>query len=199
MSLSIENQIHNFIKKRKRGKIFFAINFINFGTSTAVRKALDRLENKSVLIRLSHGIYLYPKKHKVLGNLLPSIEEIATAISKRDKTRIIPTGVQAMNKLGLSTQVPMNLVYLTDGSPRTIHINNQSIKFKKASPKILSVKSKIILLIIQALKEIGKDNLDGKTTQKIKQILTQIDVKLIKHDMQLAPSWITELMKDSIK
>ena len=120
MAESVEKTVDKTISNHKRGKIFFPSNFSEFGSSSAVRQALNRLEDKGRLVRLAKGIYLYPKKHKILGVLQPSIEEIALAISKRDKARIIPTGINALNKLGLSTQVPMNMVYLTDGTPRTI-------------------------------------------------------------------------------
>lgn len=198
MLISIEYQINKAISNHKRGKIFFPNNFSNFGSTAAIRQALNRLEKKGVLIRLAHGIYLYPKKHKLLGNLQPSIEEIAIAIAKRDKARIIPTGIHALNKLGLSTQVPMNAVYLTDGTSRTIRIGKRRIKFKIASPKLLSAKSEINVLIIQALREIGKENLDTETTNKIRGVLTKIDIESIKHDMKLAPSWIADIMKKSL-
>lgn len=199
MPESVEYKINKSILNYKRGKIIFPSDFSKYGSSTAIRQALKRLENKKLLLRLAHGIYLYPKTHKLLGVLHPSIEEIALAISKRDKARIIPTGVQALNRLGLSTQVPMNLVYLTDGTPRTIKINKSTIKFKKAPPKILAIKSYTNLLIIQALREIEKENLDSDTYEKIIRILQTVDNDLIKYDMKLAPTWISDIMKKVIR
>lgn len=199
MAESIEKQIKKSILNYKHGKIFFPSNFLKFGTSTAVRQALNRLEDKGLLVRLAHGIYLYPKKHKTLGILYPSIEEIAVAISKRDKARIIPTGAYALNRLGLSTQVPLNIVYLTDGTSRSIKVKKRSIKFKKASPKLLSAKNDTNILVIQALREIGKENVDSKTLKIIKEVLSNVEKDLIKQDMKVAPSWIAEIMKISIK
>lgn len=195
MAVSVENKVKKAITNYKTGKIFFPSNFSKLGTSTAVRQALNRLEDDKFLLRLAHGIYLYPKKHPKFGILYPSIEEIAIAIAKRDKARIIPTGVYALNKLGLSTQVPMNVVYLTDGSSRSIKVNNGSIKFKKASPKLLSVKSDKIILIIQALKELGQKSIDLKVKARIKEILLTISEDVIKHDIRLAPQWISETIK----
>ena len=195
MAVSVENKVKKAITNYKTGKIFFPSNFYKFGTSTAVRQALNRLEDDKFLLRLAHGIYLYPKKHPKFGILYPSIEEIAIAIAKRDKARIIPTGIHALNKLGLSTQVPMNVVYLTDGSSRSIKVNNGSIKFKKASPKLLSVKSDKIILIIQALKELKQENIDLKVKARIKDILSTISEDVIAHDIKLAPQWIAETIK----
>lgn len=199
MAVSVENKVKKAITNYKTGKIFFPPNFSKFGTSTAVRQALNRLEDDEFLLRLAHGIYLYPKRHPKFGILYPSIEEIAIAIAKRDKARIIPTGIHALNKLGLSTQVPMNVVYLTDGSSRSIKINKGSIKFKKASPKLLSVKSDKIILIIQALKELGQENINSKVKERIKQILLTVDKDVVTHDIKLAPQWITEIIKKLIE
>lgn len=199
MAVSIENKVKKAITNFKTGKIFFPSDFLKFGAATAVRQALNRLEDVKFLLRLAHGIYLYPKKHPKFGILYPSIEEIAIAIAKRDKARIIPTGVQALNKLGLSTQVPMNIVYLTDGSSRSIKINNGSIKFKKASPKLLSVKSDMIMLIIQALKELGQENIAPKVKERIKEIVVTVDKNSVINDINLAPQWIAKIIKDMIE
>ncbi|GLR15795.1 DUF6088 family protein [Portibacter lacus] len=194
MTLSVENQILKSIYNHKRGKIFFPDNFNKYGSSTAVRQALNRLEDKGVLLRLARGIYLFPKKHKVLGILLPTIEDIAKAIAKRDKARIIPTGLYALNKLGFSTQVPVNVVYLTDGSPRKITIGSGSIKFKSAPTKLLAAKNDRMILIIQALKHMKKDNITLEVKKKINKILAEIPNEDIKHDIKLAPSWIRDLI-----
>lgn len=194
---SVEKQILKTVSNHKRGKIFFPNSFSKIGSPSAVRQALKRLEAKNELIRLAQGIYLYPKKHKVLGVLHPSIEEIAQAIAKRDKARIIPTGVLALNKLGLSTQIPLNPVYLTDGSPRSIKVKKYTIKFKKASPKILSIKDETTLLIILALKEIGKNSVDNSTVEKIQDIVTTLRSDNLKHDLKLAPVWIRNIINSA--
>ena len=93
------------------------------------------------------------------------------AIARRDKVRIIPTGVQALNKLGLSTQVPMKLVYLTDGGTRNIKVGKRTISFRNTSPKNLFMKGEISSMVIQALKTIGNSKLDDSTLRKIQNIL----------------------------
>ena len=194
--LSVENQIYKRIKNHKHGKIFFPADFKESGASANVRKALNGLVEKDVLIRIAHGIYLYPKKHKLLGVLMPTIEEVALAISKRDKARIIPTGAQALNKLGLSTQVPLNTVYLTDGAPRGVKIGNGIIKFKKASPKVLAFKSEVVLLVVLGLRELGEAKVSPSDIDRISLVLSEVDSQLLKHDLKLAPEWIAEIIQN---
>ena len=198
MAESVEKQVLKSIYNHKRGKIFFPSNFSKYGSSTAVRQALNRLEDKGILLRLARGIYLFPKSHKILGVLYPTLEEIAMAIAKRDKARIIPTGLYALNKLGLSTQVPTNVVYLTDGSPREITIGKSSIKFKTAPTKLLAARNDKMILIIQALKQIKKDNITQEVKNKITEQLTAVPIEDIKHDIKLAPSWISDLISKKL-
>ena len=91
-----------------------------------INKALERIALSGKIIRLAKGIYCKPKMDTEFGFgiIYPSVDEVAKAIAQRDKCRIVPTGDMALNILGLSTQVPMNVVYLTDGTPRRIKIYN---------------------------------------------------------------------------
>jgi predicted transcriptional regulator of viral defense system len=196
---SIEEQILNKINNYNRGKIFFPDDFAAFGSSEAVRQALVRLKEEGELVRLAHGIYLYPKTDSQLGVLKPTVEKIAEAIAKRDKAKIIPSGALALNKLGLSTQVPMNAVYLTDGSQRSIQIGNRKIKFKRTVPKNLKTKGEISSLVIQALKEIGKGNVTEQQKEKITELLKKEKSEHLKYDIKLAPVWIREIMERSIE
>jgi hypothetical protein len=197
MTKSVQTRIENKIKSMKRGRILFPSNLDDIGNVEVVKKSLLRLENKKFLVRLAHGIYLYPKQDKLLGVLYPTIEEIALAIADRDKARIIPTGTTALNKLGLSTQIPMNIVFLTDAAPRSILVGKRTIKLKRTSPKNLAVKGEITSLIIQALKEIGKDNATAAQLEKIKIHLKKEKHEIIEHDAKLAPVWISKIMKNN--
>lgn len=189
---SIHNQIEEQIKSSKKGRILFTSDFTKYGTAENVKKVLLRLEKKELLIRLAHGIYLYPKKDKELGTLYPSTEEIAIAIANRDKARIISTGIYALQQLGISSQIPMNIVYLTDGAPRKIKVGKRTITFKKTTPKNLTIKDKILNNVVQALKELGKENIDDNIKTKIKKALKRVPIENIKEDSNAAPVWIRE-------
>jgi hypothetical protein len=196
---STEEHIVKRLRDFKRGKIFFPEMFYDLGSNDAVRQALVRLEDDDTLVRLAHGIYLFPKMDKQLGILYPPIDDIAKAVAKRDKATIMPTGTYALNKLGLSTQVPLNAVYLTDGSQRSIKVGNRAIKFKRTVPKNLAVKGEISGLVIQALREIGNGKVKEEQHKKIQELLRKEDPQHVKHDAKLAPAWIRTIMLKAIE
>ncbi len=194
----VENKIAKALSTYPKGSIHFVDDFLDYGNSESVKKAMLRLKEKKILVRLAHGIYLYPKIDKELGVLFPSTEDIAKAIARRDKARIVPTGIHALNKLGLSTQVPMKLVYLTDGAARSIKVGKRTITFKKTSPKNLLTKGDISSLVIQALKTIGQNNVSTDTIKEIQTILKNEKIENIINDAKLAPTWIYKILMQVI-
>ena len=191
--VSIEENIWKAIQAKGRGSIFFPSDFTSYGEVKAIGKSLERLTEKGNIVRLARGIYAYPEIDTVLGLgvLMPSIEQIAETIARRDKTRIVPTGIYAMNKLGISTQVPMNVVYLTDGAPRKVNLGNgRSIQFKYTTPKNLSFTNQLAMLVTFALKEVGKDNVTDEIAQRIKNVLQKEQKENILADEALMPAWI---------
>ena len=199
MYLSTEYKTLIKIKKAKRGTLFFVENFVKIANAKTVNKALERMVKTGELQRLSKGIYYRPANSKLIGELTPNIETVVLAIAKRDKARIVPTGSYALNQLGLSTQVPTNFIYLTDGSARKLIIGNSRITFKKTSPKNVSAVGEISGLVIQALKTIGKDNVKINEIEHIQNILKKEKYTRLEHDIRLAPAWIREIMLPVLK
>ena len=195
MAESIEFQVFSRIKKSKEGTLYFVDNFEAIANAKSANKALERLVLSGELYRVAMGIYVRPMKDKVVGIVLPDIEDIAVAIAKRDKARIVPTGSYALYRLGLTTQVPLNVVYATDGSPRKIKIGKQTITFKKTSPKNLAAIGDISKLVIQALRTIGKDQVTEADIQKIKELLKNEKTHHLQNDLKLAPQWIKKLIQ----
>lgn len=194
---SIDDKIILSIKKCGRGNVYFTSDFVRYGESKSANKALERLVKSNEIIRIARGIYYYPKIDKKLGLgvLYPSLETIAEAIAKRDKAKIIPAGAYALNRIGLSTQVPMNIVYQTDGSPRKIRIGNgKGIRFIRTAPKNLAYKNELILLIVLALKEITEGKVTDEQRAHIKKLLTNEPKERIMQDSQLMPSWIRSII-----
>ena len=194
---SVENKILSVIKSKKYGTILFASDFADAGERKTINKAFERIALSGKIIRLARGIYCKPKVDTEFGFgvIYPSVDDVAQAIAQRDKCRIVPTGDTALNKLGLSTQVPMSAVYLTDGTPRRIKIyNGRGILFKHVVPKRLDFKSELIMLITFALQTLGQGNLSEEQFSRIKQLLSNEPKERISEDLKLIPGWIRSII-----
>lgn len=192
--------INNYLSKAKRGSILFPTDFRGMGTEGAIKMALSRLVKEGKLKRVAHGIYYVPKTDPLLGELHPGAENIAEAIAQKEKILIKPSGASALNKLGLSTQVPMRLVYITNGSPRKIKIGRMTVVFKATTSKKLAMEGPISGLVIQALEELDLTNVHPETAKKIKNLLMKENENKLKHDLALAPArlhdYIMKLLKE---
>lgn len=196
MNESIEDKIIAKSRKCGRGSVFFVSDFVSYGNRNAVNKALERLTEKGLMIRVARGIYCYPKIEKVygLGVVPPSLEDIAKAMAKRDGAKIVPTGLFAQYQLGLTQQVPMNVVYLTDGASRTIDLGEgKNIKFKRASPRYFAIRSQLALLLTMALKDWKVENLREEQIALIKAKMNE-NPRLQTADLKLMPSKVREFI-----
>jgi hypothetical protein len=189
--MTITKQVEARINQLPEGSLIFIDDFLDVFDYENARKALQRVYSSGKIMRLGRGMYYKPKKSELLGIIKPSSEQIAEAIAKRDKARIIPTGSYAQYRLGLTTQIPMNVVYLTDGSPRKVQVGNQTITFKKTSPKNLSVEHNLTSLIIQAMREFGEGKVATEHLNQIAEVIKRSnESNMIRENIRYAPAWI---------
>lgn len=194
----ISSTIKRTIQEADAPAIFFISDFAEFGYEY-VRKVLSTLVTQGSLIRLANGIYIKPKMTK-FGPLHPSTDAVVKAIAAHDSANILPTGAAAENMLGLSTQVPMNVVYLTDSSSRILHIGKQTIKFKRVVPKTFSIANRSLAILCLAMKSIGEKNLTEEHMGRINEIIsTEMKKDGFAKDVQQMPLWIQSIIKTIIR
>jgi len=194
------NKIETEIGKMEPGTVFFPSDLACTGAkSSNILKVLERETKAGTIVRLAQGIYYLPKVDTKygLGIIYPSYEEVAKRIADRDKIIIVPTGAYAQNLLGFSTQVPMNLVYLTDGASKTVALlNGFTIKFVHTAQKNLAFRNKTLMMLVCALKDFGKEHITEEYVQKIREVLANIPFESIKEDLALMPAWIKDLITE---
>lgn len=196
---TIKSKIFKRLKDSPENSVFFLSDFSELGSIETIRKVLFQARLQGLITNLCHGIYLKPLVSR-FGEVPPPLETIAEAIAERDHVEIMPTGSTAANILGISTQVPMIVSYLTTGSSRKIPIKNRIIIFKHAAPRNFAYKGKTIPLIVQALKELGKANIDESTLSTLSAYIDKAkDCDTFATDILLAPQWIQAIVKPMIK
>ena len=166
--------------------------------SEYVGSVLAELTNNGVLVKLSQGIYAKPRKSR-FGVVLPSVDKVVQAIALRDNAEVIPSGMTALNALGLSTQVPMNYTYLTTGSERIVKLKNQQVAFKRGVPKNFCYGTRLITLLVQALKLLQQRNLKDTDLQTIRSLVAkEQDKATLTKDVDMMPAWMKRVVKPMI-
>ena len=194
MKESVNHIIELKIRGFKPGQVFFPSDFKELGTSTATRKALSRLVESGQVERMGQGIYVIPKNDKVFGKVLPSMEQLAEVLAKKEHVKIKPSGQYALNKVGLSTQVPMKLVFLTTGYSKKIQIGKNAIVFKSTTAKKLSMKGDITSLLFLGLEELDLQKLSPTQMGRIRELLKQESSENLKYNLRLAPTKVSDFI-----
>jgi len=184
-----------------RGHVSTQKDFIDLGSRSHIDNALSRLAQNGKLKRIARGLYEYPRVDKVLGELSPDLDKVAKAMAGREGIRLQPTGAYAANLLHLSEQVPMKVVFLTDGASKKAQIGHQTLELRKASPKRMQLAGRLSGLVFEALSEIGKEHIAKHTIEQLKDTLKKEDKGKLLKDLPHAPAWmhgtIREVTKDS--
>ena len=193
------SEITKRIENIHEGQILFISDFSDInGNEKVVSRALSAEEKKGNIVRLAKGMYLRPKSTR-FGIVYPSVDEMVKAIAHRDKSKVQPCGMTALNMLGLSTQVPTKYTYLTSGSSRKLKLGDRLIELKRSVPKNFVFKTTLGALLMQALKSLGEKNI---SKQEIVQIRKLIDnekrMEHFKLDILFMPIWMRKLITNII-
>ena len=198
MQNTVEYKVRRTLTRVRYGTVLFTSSFPQFDLEY-VTKLLAQFEKEGLITRIAKGIYVKAKKTR-FGVVYPSAFELVTEIAKRDKAKIIPTGETAANRLGFSTQIPMNTCFLTSGSSRTLSLGNRTVTLTHGAPKNFAYKGKLMPELVQALRSIGKNNITETVEKRVAQLLNETpETTTIEHDLLLTPVWIRQIIKATSK
>lgn len=183
------NKILKAIRRKGRGHIFTPEELLSLGSREAVDQALSRLARRGEIRRLGRGIYDYPKISARLGPLTPPPEAVAAALARREGTHLQTSGARAANALGLSTQVPGRVIFLTEGTPRSRRIGNQVIELKRAAPRKLRGAGTLAGTVMQALRYLGPGRVNEGVVNHLSRILSPSDKRELRSIASTAPGW----------
>lgn len=193
-SKTSDNKVLSRIYGHGRGWTFTPNSFKDLGSRDAIASALKRYNQSGIIRRLARGLYDYPKSDPDLGLLQPSTDDIAKAMAGRDAARLQPTGAYAANLLGLSTQVPMKVTYLTDSLSRTVQVGKRQIVLRRTTPRNMATAGKVSGLVIQALRHLGKKSVDDEVVLQLDRVLDDAKSQLMR-DIRFAPAWIADIIR----
>lgn len=198
MQNTVEHKIKSKLVRARYGAVFFVSTFPQYNVEY-VTKLLAQFEKEGVITRIAKGIYVKAKKTR-FGVVYPSAYELVTEIAKRDKAIVFPTGETAANRLGFSTQVPMNVCFITSGTPRKLKLGNRTVTLKHGVPRNFAYKGKLMPELVQALRSIGEANVTEAVENRIAQLLSETqETETMEHDLLLAPVWVRQIVKRNLK
>jgi hypothetical protein len=193
---TMQDQILKRIGHLEPGKAFSAKDFLDIATRGSIDMALGNLARKGTIRRIRRGLYDMPRVNPALGGKLsPDIDEAAQAIARRQRWKIVPEGAWAANLLGLSTQVPAKIIYLTDGPSKKVEIGPRSIHFKHARPKAIAGLEGKVALVVQALRHIGKESVGTREIDTLRARLSPQEKRRLLKDTRFTVDWIYDVVK----
>jgi len=192
---SIDSKVLKRIRQKGEGWVFTPSAFADLGSRNAIDLALMRQKRTGKIRQLARGLYDYPRHHPKLGLLAPSPEAVADALKGSEAIRLQPSGAYAANLLGLSQQVPVKVVFLTDGPSRRVAIGKQELILKRTTPRNMATAGKASGLVIQALRDLGRRNVDDTVMRTLKKKLSDDDKEQLIKDLRYAPAWIADVMR----
>jgi len=193
---STDSQTLKRIRGHGKGWVFTPNHFRDLGSRDAVASALKRHKQAGLIRQLAQGLYDYPKTDPELGILEPPIDDIVSVLAGRDVVRLQPTGAYAANLLGLSTQVPMKITYLTDGLPKTVTIGKRQIILKRTTPRNMAMAGRVTGLVAQALRYLGKDHVDPSMIDRLRDRLDGAAQSQLLKDVRYVPAWIAKVFQE---
>ncbi len=177
-----------------RGSVILSSDFLDLGSRESVQRALARHAAKGRLRKVVRGVYELPVPDDKHGPQPTSPDALASALARRDDVRIQPSGAHAANLLGLSTQVPVGLAFLTDGPSRTVKLGNRKLVFKRASPRLMATAGRIGGTVISALRWLGERNVGDEVVAVLRRRLDAEQKRQLEKDLRFAPSWVARVM-----
>ncbi len=193
----IATTIKSRIQEFSPGKIFLTGEFSDVASNTTIRKTLGRLCQTGEIRRVIDGIYEKPVYSDLLKEYVPTDPEaVAYALAKYYRWNIAPCGDIALNKLRLSTQVPMVWSYISDGPYRDFDLEKIRISFKHRTNRDISNMSTITVMVIEALKSIGKDNVNDKVISTLQTVLSEQDKETVLKESTNSADWIYRTIQE---
>lgn len=194
--MNYKQEILNKIENFGPNKIFIANDFFDIAGYETVRSTLNRLVGDKEIMRIMKGVYYKPEYIKLIGEYAaPSVNEVANTIARKYNWTIAPAGNTALNLLGLSTQVPAKWTYISDGRYASFSFGNVTIEFKRRNNGDISKMSTLTAMVIQSIKEIGKDNISQKQIDYLRGKLSEKEKSELLTDSKTTSAWVYEVIK----
>jgi hypothetical protein len=189
---NITKNIITRITTNQKGWIFSPKDFLDIGARASIDQVMSRLTKSGFIRKIARGIYDYPKINPAIGVLSPNIDDLAKIVASKTGDRIFHSGAMATNLLGISTQVPMKIVYATTGKSCVKKVGKQNIVFQHTRIPIFEDLPLPCNLALQSMAYLGKAALDEDMIHQYSQKLSNDDKLKISKVASNLPAWMSD-------
>lgn len=197
---TIKDHILSKINGFGRGSVFTPVDFSGIAKPLTILQSLSRMAKEGVIHRLIQGVYEYPAHSRLLkAPAPPDPDAIARAIARARGWTIIPTGEAALNRLGLSTQVPAQWQYFTDGPNKRYVWEGRTLVFKHRTLKEVSGLSPKTALLVQAFKALGKTHSAEVDVLELRAKLNDRERDAAFREARHVTSWVYDMIKQVVQ
>lgn len=172
-----------------KGQPFTMCALQHLASPANIRKILERLVKNGDIQRTARGIYVRPKKTR-LGEIHPSVAEIALASAKAHGEKITIHGAEAARQLQLTTQTQAQPAFYTSGNTRKIKVGKLTIILQNVGPRRLALPNTTAGKIISALWYLGKEHVTQATLAQLSSRITKKEFDETLKNMDLMPAWM---------
>ena len=163
---------------------------LHLGNRAAVDQALWRLARSGSLMRICQGVYMRPVETR-FGLRAPRFGKALAALSKMWGETIVPCGGAAANCLGLSTQNPVRVVYLTSGPNRRLRFGSSIVELRHAPRWQLAAPHRKAGDVIRALAWLGPEEVEDNL-EAVLPTLSEADRDELAAARAVMPIWMAE-------
>ena len=187
---SSPEQIMSYATTLPEGALLHPKVLLHLGTRAAIDQALSRFVKKGRLMRVCHGIYVCPVETRY-GPRPPAVEKVIVSLSALWGETIVPCGGAAANALGLTTQIPVQSVYLTSGPNRKLTLGELTVDLRHAPRWQLAAPHRPAGQALRALSWLGPDEVEAGL-DVIGRKLSSEDIEELTSLRAIMPTWIAE-------
>src|SRR5438046_212281 len=182
--------IRNRINEIEMGEPFTSTQFNGLGTRAALDQTLSRFVKQGEIARISRGVFVRPKKSRYVGEVLPEPSKVAQAIASVHRETIQVQGAEAARLLGLTTQMPLQAVFYTNGPNRKLKLGNLPLILKHVARRKLALSGRPSGLALSALWYLGKEQVTTGTIKTIREKLTPQEFEEFRAETPSMPAWM---------
>lgn len=176
------------------GEPFTPTALLAYGTRASVDQTLSRLIKTKSIERVARGVFVRPEISRFAGKVMPEPLKLAETVARTTGAVVQVHGAEAARRLELSTQVPVQSVFLTSGPSKRIRMGEMEIRLQHVCQRKLALAGRPAGLALAAMWHFGKTAVTPALVEKIRRKLGESEFEVLKSATASMPAWMSDAL-----